>query len=345
MKKCLKIIHVLFSKGFAGTERSTAESCNFQSLSHDVVLVCSTQPERKSGASILKNIHSNVKVIQISPKFFVKRNLQRIIDSEKPDIVHAHLRRSTRALAKCKTTASKISTLHIGVNAPEFLAMDGLVVISPWQLETIPPSYTGKAEWIRNSILPHQQPDQTVVASLREEVGALDKNTFVIGGIGRLTKVKGWDLLIKAFIDAQLPNSQLVIIGEGKDKAEFLQLANDALNIRFLSYKDNVKDYYSTFDVFVCPSRHEPMGRVVLEAMDAGNPVIASDIEGPRDTLKEYPGKMFRSGDAQSLKAAILSYYEAWKENPNTLKNRPNLTPHYIENISKNMVDFYRSTI
>ena len=112
----LKIIHLLFSKGFAGTERSTAESCNAQCETNEVILVCSNKPERSSGASILQHIDPRVKVIKISPRFFLQKNLQKILDTEQPDVIHAHLRRSTRVLAKCKTNAVKVSTLHIGIN-------------------------------------------------------------------------------------------------------------------------------------------------------------------------------------------------------------------------------------
>ena len=110
----LKIIHVILSRGFAGTERSTAESCNSQCQAHDVVLVCSTRHQRNhSGATILNHIDARVKVIQISPGQFVRSRLQRILDDESPDIVHAHLRKSTRILSRCATRAAKVSTLHI----------------------------------------------------------------------------------------------------------------------------------------------------------------------------------------------------------------------------------------
>lgn len=345
MKKRLKIIHVLFSKGFAGTERSTAESCNHQSLNHDVVLVCGTKPERKSGASILRNLNSNVKIIQVNPSFFLRRNLQKIIDKEQPDIVHAHLRRSTKILKKCNTSASKISTLHIGINAPEFLEMDGLIAISPWQLKKIPKGYNGKVEWIRNSIVPHTQPDPALTQKLRADIASQNDNTFIVGGIGRLTKVKGWDVLIQAFIKANLPGGYLVIIGEGKDEADFLKLAKNYNNIRFLSFRSNVKDYYSAFDLFVCPSRKEPMGRVVLEALDAGTPVIASNIEGPNDTLSEFPGEVFESENIESLKEVLMAQYKKWNLSGGKTRLRPDLTSHYIENTSQSMVGFYYSTM
>ena len=332
----LKIVHVLFSKGFAGTERSTAESCNFQCQDHEVTLVCSKNNTRGSGASILKHLDPSVKVIQISPRFFIKRNLQRHLDAIQPHVVHAHLRRATRVLAQCQTDAAKVSTLHIGVNGPQFLEMDALIAISPWQLKQVPQAYAGKVQWIRNSLSPHPMPSENVRLDLRREMGDAK---FIIGGVGRMSKSKGWDLLIEAFKRAHLPQTKLVLIGEGRDKEKLVKLAGHP-DILFLDYKHNIKDYYSAFDVFVCPSREEPMGRVILEAMDAGTPVIASDIEGPKDILSEFPGQLFPSENIAALEAALVNAHE--KHFRGGDYEAPDLSAHYIENVGKEMVSLYQ---
>ena len=338
MTERLTIVHVIFSRGFAGTERSTAESCNTQCEDHDITLICSTRHRRKSGASILDHIDSRVKVVQISPFFFLRRRVQRLLNAIQPDIVHAHLRKPTRILASCHTQAAKISTLHIGVNGPQFLAMDGLIAISPWQLAHVPTDYRGEVQWIRNSLSPHTQPAAEKIATLRHELGA-DDTTFLIGGIGRQSHSKGWDTLIKAFALAKLPNSRVILIGEGREHDALVQLAR-ALNIGFFGFKKDVKDYYAALDLFVCPSRNEPMGRVILEAMDAGTPVIAADVEGPRDILAEYPGTLFPVDDVERLAQALKEAHAA-RENSGR-RQRPDLSPHYVSNTSAQMLAFYQ---
>ena len=339
MTQKLKIIHILFSKGFAGTERSTAESCNFQCKEHDVTLICAKNNTRGSGASINTHLDERVRVIQISSRFFLKSNVQKYINRIQPDVVHAHLRRATRVLAKCKTEAATISTLHIGVNGPQFLEMDALIAISPWQVPQVPESYKGKLQWIRNSLTPHNHPSQSDRTRLRVEMAG-DDNSFIIGGVGRLSKSKGWDLLIDAYKKAKLPNAKLILIGEGRDKEQLLQLANHP-DIVFLGYRHNVKDYYSAFDVFVCPSREEPMGRVILEALDAGTEVIASDIEGPKDILTEFSGRLFPIEDVEALKSILIDVHG--RRQRGEAFEKPDLSAHYIDNVGAEMVDLYYS--
>lgn len=336
MNQRLRIAHILLSKGFAGTERSTVESCNNQSKHHDVLLVIRKNQTKKSGAGIRQHLCESVEVVEVSGWCLTRTAIQKTLDEWQPDIVHAHLRRSTRILSKCSTRAARISTLHIGFNGAQFHKMDGLIAISPWQLEHIPGDYKGKVRWIRNSLTPHPRPQPAYIEKFRTELGA-SPDTFIVGGVGRLSKSKGWDILIKAFKLAALDDSLLVLIGEGSQKKSLQILSENHNNIRFMGYKHNVKDYYGAFDVFVCPSREEPMGRVVLEALDAGVKVIASDIEGPKDMLKEYPGKLFKSEDINSLAEALIDAYE----NKSIPAPKTNLSAHHVKNITAEMLDYY----
>ena len=56
--------------------------------------------------------------------------------------------------------------------------------------------------------------------------------------------------------------------------------------VRFLGWRDDVESLLASCDVFVCPSRHEPLGNVVVEAMACGVPVVAYDIGGPGELVK-----------------------------------------------------------
>ncbi len=340
MKKRLKIVHILLSTGFAGSERSTAESCNAQCEEHDVLLIIRSKQAKKNGAGILKHIDERVESRQVHPQFFTRKSIQSILDEWQPDIAHAHLRRATRMLARCNTSAAKVSTLHIGVNGPHFMQMDALVAISPWQLEHIPDNYNGKVQWIRNSLVPHHKPTDEHIQQLRQEFGA-KTNTFVVGGVGRLSRSKGWDLLIQAFKNAELKDALLVLIGDGSEVKNLKEQAGEHPSIRFLGFKHNIKDYYSTFDIFVCPSREEPMGRVILEAMDAGVDVIASDIEGPRDILAEFPGYSFKSENAEELCSALQQAYK----NREQSRKPVDLSAHHLQQVSREMIKLYENLL
>lgn len=309
-----------------------------------MILVCNKNHTRKtSGATILKHIDPRVKVITIKPGLLIKKQFKNIVEAEKPDIIHAHLRKPTRILAKCKTDAAKFSTLHIGINGPQFLSMDGLIAISPWQLDSVPEEYAGQVKWIRNSLTPHPYPSPERVAELKQEL-KIGEDQFVVGGVGRLSSSKGWDTLITAFSKAKINNAKLIIIGEGRDKDKLTKLVMESgLDITLSPYKHNVKDYYSTFNVFVCPSREEPMGRVILEAMDQKVPVIASDIEGPKDILDEFPGFPFEVDNVDSLASALKQVHQKFEKKSSFEK--ADLSSHYVERVNNEMLCFYQETL
>jgi glycosyltransferase involved in cell wall biosynthesis len=127
---------------------------------------------------------------------------------------------------------------------------------------------------------------------------------FLVGGVGRLARGKGFDVLIEAFRRAGLPASRLVIVGDGGERRRLERLAT-GLPVTFTGFRDDAKDWFQALDLFVSASRREPFGRVIIEALDAGTPVIASDAAGPRDIAARYPIELTRANDVESLAAAL----------------------------------------
>lgn len=313
------------------------ESCNIQSQDHDVVLILRKSQAKKSGAGIQDNLDPGIKVIEVSHFWRTQSRIQKLLSELQPDVVHAHLRKSTRILSRCATNAVKVSTLHLGINGRAFLDMDALIAISPWQLEHIPKQYNGIVKWIRNSLKPGSKPSTQQIQKLRASI--CDDKHLLIGGVGRLSFSKGWDILIQAFKQANLPNCTLVIIGEGSLEKKLRKLAEGS-EIKFLGFKNDIKNYYPAFDLLVCPSREEPMGRVILEALDAGTPVIASNIEGPNDILSEFPGTLFKSGNTSELQKALEL---AHAEKP--ARVNVDLSSHFAETVNAEIVNLYLETI
>lgn len=334
----LRIAHLMLARGFAGTERSTAESCNAQCAEHDVLLITRRGQRDRHEAGIAEHLDPRVQVVEVPARLFTRRAIQAQLERFRPDVVHAHLRRATRLLAACRTDAACVSTLHLKINGPQFLQMDGLVCISPWQLDTIPSQYRGLARLIRNSLVPHPRISAERRVQLRAEMAATT-DTFLVGGVGRLAHSKGWDVLIRAFAAARMPDAQLVVIGEGRERSRLQRLA-EGHPIQLPGFKSNVKDYYQAFDVFVCPSRSEPMGRVIMEALDAQVPVIASEARGPKEILSEYPGTLVPIGDVAALAEALREAHAR-----RAAYRAVDLSAHHLERVSVEMIGFYRELI
>lgn len=124
--------------------------------------------------------------------------------------------------------------------------------------------------------------------TLREVLGVQSDMTLFLY-VGRLEEHKGLTVLITAFrqVSSVLPGSALLLVGDGAQREDLEQSARDCLGLHFAGRLDGsaLLDAYAAADVFVLPSRFEPWGLVVNEAMAAGLPVIVSDRVGCIDDL------------------------------------------------------------
>ena len=117
-----------------------------------------------------------------------------------------------------------------------------------------------------------------------EKLPELPPNAKILITLGRLHPTKAQDTLIEAM--ALLPeNTHLLIAGSGRLESHLKDLVSK-LNLRhrvhFLGLRRDVPQLLSISDVVVLPSRREVLGNVILEAWDAGKPVVAADSDGPR---------------------------------------------------------------
>lgn len=122
---------------------------------------------------------------------------------------------------------------------------------------------------------------------IRKELG-YSSNDFVYGFVGRITKDKGIDELLSAFLELK-DNSKLLLVGDiEKDNhldVDLLAKAQQNSNIKSHSFVSDIERYYAAIDVLVLPSYREGFGNVVIEAGAVGTPAIVTDIPGPTDTI------------------------------------------------------------
>jgi len=125
--------------------------------------------------------------------------------------------------------------------------------------------------------------------------------------LGRLHQDKAFDVLIRTM--PRLPGMTLLIAGEGPERAALQRLARAecvADRVVFQPWRPDVGSLLKAADVFVCPSRLEPLGNVVLEAWSAGCPVVAAAADGPRELISDgFDGVLVPPEDSGALAAAI----------------------------------------
>jgi glycosyltransferase involved in cell wall biosynthesis len=112
---------------------------------------------------------------------------------------------------------------------------------------------------------------------LLEELN-IDEKTIVLLYVGRLPPEKNVDRLLKEFQSLGRDNLRLIVVGDGSERSKLEDMSNH-LGVRkwvsFLGMREDVERFYSIADIFVSPSKYEPFGQVILEAMASGLPCIA----------------------------------------------------------------------
>ena len=106
--------------------------------------------------------------------------------------------------------------------------------------------------------------------------------------LGRLHPNKGFALLLEAL--AETREVRLAIAGDGPLRAALEQLAGGlgiADRVSFLGWREDVPELLANADFLVCPSLHEPLGNVVIEAWSAGLPVVATASDGPAGLIED----------------------------------------------------------
>jgi glycosyltransferase involved in cell wall biosynthesis len=108
---------------------------------------------------------------------------------------------------------------------------------------------------------------------------------------------------------AQIPEAYLWLAGEGPERDRLESLVRElglAARVRFLGWRDDTAELFAAADVFVCPSRHEPLGNVVIEAWAQGLPVVAAAAAGPAALIGEgESGLLVPFDEPQALAAAL----------------------------------------
>jgi glycosyltransferase involved in cell wall biosynthesis len=156
---------------------------------------------------------------------------------------------------------------------------------------------------------------------LRQGLG-LDRATPLVGLVARYDTWKGHAVFLEAAarIAAQRSEVRFAMVGGGlnDDQLPHVGRYRDAVLARrnelkleqcvaVLDHRPDVPAVLAGLDVLVCPSDHEPFGMIVLEALAAGTPVVASDSGGPAEILQHgRSGLLFATGDAAALADAVL---------------------------------------
>lgn len=141
----------------------------------------------------------------------------------------------------------------------------------------------------------------------RQRLG-IQPDAFIIGWVGRLSPEKGPDILLEAIRELEIPGLHVVFVGDGSERQR-LQAKTTRLRIQervmWMGEVANASDFLPAFDLFVNSSRSEGTPITVLEAMNAGVPIVATAVGGVPEVLSSAEALLISAEDPAALAAAI----------------------------------------
>ncbi len=150
---------------------------------------------------------------------------------------------------------------------------------------------------------------------LRDELG-IAREDPVVGMVARLHDQKGHRYLIQAAhrLVSSIPNLKILLVGDGPLREELEQQVRDYSlqdHFIFLGFRHDVHRLLRIFDVFTLPSMYEGLPNVVLEAMAAGLPVVATPVDGTKEAVVDGDtGILVPPRDSDALATALSSVIE-----------------------------------
>lgn len=309
----------------------------FQQRGHEVwVLAASSRDEDELDRNVLKvgggvfplQASGSVARITLSPRVY--RRVKSILREKNFDIVHLHeplmpvlplavLRHSHTV--NVGTFHAYRETNHPGYEIgrhllqPFFDRLDGKIAVSEVARDAVYRYFPGDYTVIPNGI------DYERFSRDAEPLPPYNDGRPTILFVGRLEKRKGFEYLLDAFgrVRLEIPNARLVVAGayNKDDKEPFVLQArrNGIHGVHFVGYVPEPEKprYFHSCDVFCVPSTgFESFGIVLLEAMAAGRPLVASNIPGYRSVLTDgREGLLVEPGDSEALAVALIRLLRA----------------------------------
>jgi|GEM_PF-3642399 len=228
-----------------------------------------------------------------------------------PVILHLHIHEDDNSLRYVK------ADLADRLLFPSKATMEAVLTTSPWLNRK-------KCFYVHNGVdLKEYYPRQT--EALRQEL-AITSGLPVVGIAGQLKEIKGQHLFVEMAknLTSQGINAHYLIVGKDATGEYENRLKNMVIDfgieniVYFLGFRKDIPEFMSLCDLLVVPSLREQFGRVVIEAMACGTPVVASAVGGMVEIFEDGDGGLFcKPNDVNDLTEKVKFFFENpdwWKE-------------------------------
>lgn len=324
----LKILHVAVPGRAGGLERVVeALAVGHHRRGHEVTVATlrlGQEARLPPFVDLLRSAGVSVHVLRLTRLAYAREHCEiaSLCRAIRPDVVHTHGPRTdiVDRWAAARVGIPTVTTVHgpsmMGglkgafyewLQRRNYRLFDAVVAVStqlrdaaiadgvpPERVHYVPNAWGGLYE-----ALPRE--------SARRALGIEDA-AAVVGWVGRFIPVKGGDLFLDAVSRLPEPRPLAVMIGSGPE-ADTLRRQSERLGlgaiVRFHSDISDAGRYFAAFDTYVLTSRSEGLPIVLLEAMAARTPIVATRVGGIPDALSDADGWLVPPSDPAALAAAI----------------------------------------
>jgi glycosyltransferase involved in cell wall biosynthesis len=259
------------------------------------------------------------------------RRLLRYLREQRIDLIHAHLTYASiwAALASRLTKIPSVATLHVAPPSDgRFAVRDRLMrfVTNRWSSHVIAVSEALRRRYLeRGGLAPSRM--LTVHNGIEVERFARDARASrallardldipdsarIVATVSVLRPGKGIEVLLAAIprVVAEVPDACFVIIGDGPMRETWTKRAQElgvTQHIRWAGYRNDVAALLAGCELFVLPSLDDAFPTVLLEALAAGVPIVATDVGGIPEIVDTNVGRLVPANDPNALANAIAS--------------------------------------
>ncbi len=322
----MRIVNVMVSKILGGLEQAFIDyNSALLSCKHEVLAVVDNKSkvlsslEECSGLQRLKVSFNRYNIFLIPYLYFKLKSFS-------PDLIITH---SKKTIPILKIVAGLLKIKIIGVSHnPKFKLVnkcDGIFSITQYQKDIfIQKGFPAEKIFVIPNMIVEQRPYRPLPSF---------QNPPVIGVIGRFDPMKDFSCFIGALSILKEKNIPFkAIIAGGAQKNYPQEYENILAKIKMLGLEEDIElpgwiknkdDFYGRLDIFVLPSKYEPFGIVLLEAMLRSLPVVSSLAEGPSEIYKNAPKAAFTFpiSDEKALAACLEKALANWSNTAEVAKN------------------------
>ena len=321
------ITHFVASDNYGGLEKVSIDLCNEMSKENKVYLITFAEKTKLHGINDLVAVRTIKKFNRWNIIGYMK--LIFLIKKIKTDIIHTHGGKASEIIYRVHKLLSCdfIATKHNARKGKIFNKIRHVTAVSKDAVSSIK---SKNVSLIYNGINPKSIHD----------VAHHPKNLFTICAIGRLDKIKGFDVLIKQFALIE-DDCILNIIGEGEEYKNLERLIYE-LNLEkkvFLKgFQDTIPEIMSESNLIVISSYTEGFSIVLIESLFYGNMILSTPVSGSKDILSN--DFLCEQDEINIMITKIIHHYEIYKRKFYFIK-KENCKHFLLEDIAKKYFTLY----